>query len=75
MLNTVYNSFVFESSLFIGSEYIPLHKFLCTLITATEMHSKADEALNEPYQFLFCRVFSPSQDYMSIHWITSVLRL
>ena len=27
--------FYFESSAFIGSEYIPLHKFLCTLITAT----------------------------------------
>ena len=35
-----------------GSEYIPLHKFLCTLITATQMHSRADEVLNEPpYQF------------------------
>ena len=27
--------FYFESSAFMGSEYIPLHKFLCTLITAT----------------------------------------
>ena len=27
--------FYFESSAFIGSEYIPLHKFLCTRITAT----------------------------------------
>ena len=27
--------FYFESSALIGSEYIPLHKFLCTFITAT----------------------------------------
>ena len=27
--------FYFESSAFMGSEYILLHKFVCTLITAT----------------------------------------
>ena len=35
MLSTVYIIALFESPAFIGSEYIPLHKFLCTLITAT----------------------------------------
>ena len=47
ILNTVHIIFLFESSALIGSEHVPLHKFLCTLITATLMHLRANEVLNE----------------------------